>query len=408
MGCICSHLCCCCPWCQDDDEENQFKSSHRNSGGQLRKGLSPKMRFRATDDDIETEEATAEAVHPTGNVSFRAGESAYSVQKKRFLRDRKKDSGVQSQDPDVVNFLNKNDYTMLGKLGSGSYSEVFQLKKKEKSYAFKMIDLQKVPIDYKTNFLGNEINVLQKIHAKKSKHIIKIYQILETSRKVLIVMEYAAKGTLADHLRESGALSEFAAKQWFSKILDAIVYLHGMRVAHRDLKLENILLTKKSRPKLSDFSYAIEVKPESPLSRQFCGSIPYFPPEILQHKPHNPLIADIWSLGVCFFIMLNDKLPFDLNDESLMLRQQLNKQWKHRKNVEPILSQELKNVIAWMLEPDIDRRATAKQLSANPWFNSTAKSPKEKQTSKSSPKRSPSSRASTSPPKSSHKSSRKT
>ena len=66
------------------------------------------------------------------------------------------------------------------------------------------------------------------------------------------------------------------------------------------------------QPKISDFSFAVKVGPNNPINTTHCGSLPYFSPELLQTQPYNPLISDIWSLGVCFYIMLNDGLPFKL------------------------------------------------------------------------------------------------
>ena len=362
MGSICSFCCCCCPCCWSEDEEEQSRAK----SGRMPQAKTPKLRYKATDED-ETDEA-GETVQPVIEMSmFRGGESAYSIQKRRFVKTHR-DSSSKTSDTAMTKFLVKNQYELHNKLGDGSYSVVFKITKNNKSYALKVINLNSVPADYKENFLDNELEILKKIKANKSRYIIKINEVHSTEKQVMIVMEYAPNGTLADHLKKNGALTEMAAQNWFLRILDAIVYLHSHRVAHRDLKLENVLLNKKYRPKLSDFSYAIEVKSDSPLCKQFCGTLPYFPPEILEHKPYNPLIADIWSLGVIFFIMLNDKLPFDLNDQNLMLEQQLNKQWKHRKNVETTLSQDLKDLIASMLEPDVSLRATAEKLSNNPWI----------------------------------------
>ena len=361
MGSLLSMCCCCCPWCQDEEEEQQSNKNRRKTSGK-----SVKLRFKATDDEIDTEDV-GDTVDPRQMATFKAGESSYSVQRRKFVRARK--TGADKiVDKEINDFLRKNNYELHNLLGSGSYSHVYRVSRRNKNFAFKVIDLNKVEDHYKKNFLESEIGILKKIQSKKTKYIIKIIEMASTKNKVMIAMEFASNGTLTDFLKQNGALSEMAAQNWFPKILDAIVYLHGIRVAHRDIKLENILLTKKYKPKVSDFSYAIEVKADSPLSTQFCGTVPYFPPEILQRKPHNPLMADIWSLGICFYIMLNDKLPFVLDNDSLMLKQQLNKQWKHRPNVGKKLSPQLKNLIASMLEPNLSRRATAEKLATNPWI----------------------------------------
>jgi serine/threonine protein kinase len=186
-------------------------------------------------------------------------------------------------------------------------------------------------------------------------------------------MELAAKGTIADWLRDSGSFSEGMAWAMFKEVLEALHYIHSLHIAHRDIKLENILLTSKFHPKLSDFSYAIIFEGKSKLSETFCGSLPYFSPEILQRKPYNPLISDVWSLGVCLFITLNDSLPFKIGDDKVMLNKQLSHDWHFRTKVEAKLSQELKLMVSKMLEPDVRKRATTDMLMKDQWIRNRHK-----------------------------------
>jgi serine/threonine protein kinase len=186
-------------------------------------------------------------------------------------------------------------------------------------------------------------------------------------------MELAAKGTIADWLRDKGSFSEGMAWAMFKEVLEALHYIHSLLIAHRDIKLENILLTSKFHPKLSDFSYAIIFEGKSKLSETFCGSLPYFSPEILQRKPYNPLISDVWSLGVCLFITLNDSLPFKIGDDKVMLNKQLSHDWHFRTKVEAKLSQELKLMVSKMLEPDVRKRATTDMLMKDQWIRNRHK-----------------------------------
>ena len=183
-----------------------------------------------------------------------------------------------------------------------------------------------------------------------------------------MIMEFAQNGTLTDWLKDRGTFTEVTAHLMFTQILAAIDHMHSKRIAHRDLKLENILLTQNFNPKISDFSYAIKYGPDDPKSTSFCGSLPYFSPELLQRQPYDPMISDIWSLGVCFYIMLNDGLPFKLGDDKLMLKKQLTKDWKFKSKVEGKLSEELKTIVRKMLEPEPSLRITAEQLKNDNWF----------------------------------------
>lgn len=72
--------------------------------------------------------------------------------------------------------------------------------------------------------------------------------------------------------------------------------------------------------------------------------------------PYNPLAYDIWSLGVCLFIMTNDTLPFMFVDYQEMLQKQLNRDWKFRTRYERNISDDLKQLIRAMLDPDNNNR----------------------------------------------------
>ena len=93
----------------------------------------------------------------------------------------------------------------------------------------------------------------------------------------------------------------------------------------------------------------------------------HFSPEILQRQPFDPIISDIWSLGVCYYIALNDSLPFKLGDDRLMLQKQLTRDWRWRPRVETNLSKEVKDMVTKMLEPDTSARVTTEALINHKW-----------------------------------------
>lgn len=181
-------------------------------------------------------------------------------------------------------------------------------------------------------------------------------------------MEYAAHGTLSDFLRKNGAFPEWMARHMFHPIIDALHYLHSNGIAHRDLKLENILLDQFNTPKLTDFSYSLVCKDENPLTQTFCGSLPYMPPEILQQGPYNPQLADVWSLGVCLYIVLNDKLPFKVDNVQMMILSQLGRRFEHRQKIRERLSYQCQDIVNQMLDPDITSRIKTDRLLAHEWF----------------------------------------
>jgi serine/threonine protein kinase len=158
-------------------------------------------------------------------------------------------------------------------VGNGNYADVYRaVTTKGKLVAVKVINLRKIEANYTTSFLPNEIKVLRKC---RHNNILKVYEISQTEHWVFTVMEWAPYGTLADWLRDKGALTETQAVPIFIPILDAMHHMHTNRIAHRDLKLENILITGDHVPKISDFSYVVEYQKNEPKTTTVCGSLPY-------------------------------------------------------------------------------------------------------------------------------------
>lgn len=139
---------------------------------------------------------------------------------------------------------------------------------------------------------------------------------MKNAYRFVIVMEYAARGSLLDLMSDKHYLSDLEAREYFRQLLSALDFCHSKCIAHRDLKLENLLLFKENRLKVGDFGFSRYFdlsQPATSLSLTFCGSNAYISPEILNQIPYNPLLADIWACGVVLFAMVFGHLPFEDN-----------------------------------------------------------------------------------------------
>merc|ERR1719450_1504017 len=113
-------------------------------------------------------------------------------------------------------------------------------------------------------------------------------------------------------------MPEPVARNFFCQMLDGVAYCHLAAVAHRDLKLENVLLNEQGALKLIDFGLSHvyprqadgSVDRSKPL-RDVCGSKSYAAPEVLGGRGYDGFAADMWSLGVCLFAMLSGFFPLD-------------------------------------------------------------------------------------------------
>mmetsp|Transcript_24382 Transcript_24382/g.36580 ORF Transcript_24382/g.36580 Transcript_24382/m.36580 type:complete len:393 (+) Transcript_24382:52-1230(+) len=138
------------------------------------------------------------------------------------------------------------------------------------------------------------------------------------------VLEFCGGGDCFDYVLEAAPLSEKEAKGRFREIVEAIKFMHKSGVCHLDLSLENVLLsTDRQHVKICDFGMAREIAyneegsvvkylPKDGLP----GKPKYKAPEIFAAKPFDGTKADIFSLGVCLFILLVGKPPFSQANKS--------------------------------------------------------------------------------------------
>lgn len=129
-----------------------------------------------------------------------------------------------------------------------------------------------------------------------------------------LVMELGGYTSLHSYLKTKvdRKLSEEEAKTHFRQTVEAIDYLHKKSIAHRDIKLENILLDESSKIKIIDFGFSVQTQKDK-LLNVFCGTPSYMSPELATKKDYQGWHADVWALGVLLYVFLCGKFPFKGN-----------------------------------------------------------------------------------------------
>ncbi|VEL25367.1 unnamed protein product [Protopolystoma xenopodis] len=189
-------------------------------------------------------------------------------------------------------------------------------------------------------------------------NIVKLLEIIENEDVLCLVMEYASGGEIFDYLVAHGRMREKEARIKFRQLISAINYCHSKRIAHRDLKAENILLDGNLNVKVADFGLANTFEPNQRLTT-FCGSPPYAAPELFLGIPYYGPGVDIWSLGVILFTLVLGQLPFDANDLKELRAKILNVQYNIPKGA---ISTECEQLIRKMLVLDPKKRYSLKFL----------------------------------------------
>lgn len=138
----------------------------------------------------------------------------------------------------------------------------------------------------------------------KHENILKMYEIFEEEKELVLIMDYMEGGDLHKLIKERQDMTEKDVCFFFNQILRAVHFLHCNGVVHRDIKPDNLLLTDKSGfpiVKLADFSLA-EVFLDKQLTLQ-CGTPGFIAPEIFnENQPYDETV-DIYSLGITLFML---------------------------------------------------------------------------------------------------------
>mmetsp|Transcript_19159 Transcript_19159/g.39083 ORF Transcript_19159/g.39083 Transcript_19159/m.39083 type:complete len:402 (-) Transcript_19159:1885-3090(-) len=198
-------------------------------------------------------------------------------------------------------------------------------------------------------------------------HVIKIFDVLEDSKYLFLIIEYACRGELFNFLVEKRRIQNKEALKFFHQIISGLEYCHKHRICHRDLKLENILLDLNYNIKIADFGMASLSVPNAML-KTFCGSPHYASPEVVSNEPYNGIKADIWSCGVILYALLIGKLPFD--EENDNIRRLFNKIRFEPARIPKTIPADCRDLIRSILTINPVKRITIERIKLHPWFKS--------------------------------------
>eukprot|EP00795_Rhopilema_esculentum_P016957 gene16957-8455_t len=197
----------------------------------------------------------------------------------------------------------------------------------------------------------------------RHQHVLKLYQVMETSNMMYIVTEYASNGEMFAHIDKTGRLSEEEARRIFCQILSAVDYCHQRHVVHRDIKTENLLLDENMNLKIADFGFGNFFKDNEHL-KSWCGSPPYAAPEIFEGKEYFGPEVDLWSLGVVLYVLVCAALPFDGTSFAEVRDHVLSGRFR----VPYFMSSELEDLIKKILVKNPAQRYTIQQIKEHPWM----------------------------------------
>lgn len=150
-------------------------------------------------------------------------------------------------------FETKIDYYKIGKvIGKGAFGKVNLAINRltTKFVALKSINKTYMTDESSLKKIMQEYNILKRA---RHQNIVRLYESFDTDSHTVYVMEVCGGGDLLTYVRRRRKLKEDLAKHVFRQLILGLMYVHSKKVLHRDIKLDNILLTSEGDVKICDF-----------------------------------------------------------------------------------------------------------------------------------------------------------
>ena len=249
----------------------------------------------------------------------------------------------------------------LGKtIGRGAFAEVKQATHMitKVQIALKIVSRNRISrSDTLSEMLKREIQVLGML---RHPHILRLYEVIETPSDLFLVMQLASGGELFNYIRSNGKLQEEEARRLFQQLVSALCYCHEHKNVHRDIKLENLLITTDGDLKLSGFGLA-GLMQDGEFLQMSCGP-PIAAPEIVWGDPYAGPEVDCWSAGIVLYAMLAGSYPFDINE---LIRK---RSARYKIDFPVHFSEDSQDLISKMVCVDPIKRITFAEIRRHPWF----------------------------------------
>ena len=245
-------------------------------------------------------------------------------------------------------------YRIIDKLGEGGMGVVY---KAQDTRLERMVALKFLPTELASAPAAKQrfLNEARAASALNHPNVTVVYDVGEAESRPFIAMEFVEGETLKARLR-SEPLTIEQVKGVALQIAEGLHAAHGKGIVHRDIKPDNILLTRDGTVKIMDFGIA-KLRGDADMTQtgMTLGTLSYMSPEqvlgeVVDHR------SDIWSFGVVLYEMLARELPFHRDREAAVLYEILNREPTPIEFHRPETPQVLRTLIQQMLEKNRERR----------------------------------------------------
>jgi serine/threonine protein kinase len=283
-----------------------------------------------------------------------------------------------------------NNYIIGPFLGAGTFStvEVGTEQSTGKKVALKVIS-KKDQTEADVEVVRQEVELMMELSQLDNPNLVELYECVwdadyplrsgKMSRSTVLLMELITGGELFPFIAETGKLDETLARTYFHQLLNGLSAMHNERIAHRDIKPENLLLDRNFTLKIADFGCAQEMQDSDNDLYTSVGTERYQAPEIYKNQGYDGTLADIWSAGVCLFVMVSAVPPYT-SPHALqctyfhLLATDIEQFWNQHSQYNHF-SQSFKEMMSGILEVNPDDRWTIEEIRQCDWFNEGILSP---------------------------------
>lgn len=264
-----------------------------------------------------------------------------------------------------INHYNpEDDYELQKRIGSGSFSDVFQVMDKLTHQLFAVKRMQPSNIFEKQLFINEFIVTKLSVHP----NIIEFYKIYEYSDEIWIIQELM-------ELSLTAILSKITPIPWpiisyiIKEILEALVYMHNKHRIHRDMKSDNILIDSKGGVKLADMGFAVQLTEEKRKRGTLAGTPCWIAPEVIEKRNYD-MKVDIWSFGIVVIEMIQAEPPNLRKKQQAIFEKILNGEvgFEHPEDVPA----EYQTFVTRCLKVNPDERSSAEELLRDQIFENLA------------------------------------
>lgn len=251
-------------------------------------------------------------------------------------------------------FESVGKYTVVEEIGRGAFAVTCKAfdKESQKYVAIKFIDRIAVMQNKMLEYVEREVRFMQYLNHPS---FVKVHEIIYDKTFIMVVMDYCENGTIIDCMNRGIIFSRIEKITILYKILEGIEYLHKKNIAHRDIKLENVVFDYNFNPKIIDLGLSHD-RPSN--CTTYCGTPSYIAPEVVMNNQYDGFKFDIWSFGITAHLFMTNNTPFDFVSEA-----QFNRDIKHHTiKINNRIGGEFGTIIAKCFEIDPSKRPSVSQL----------------------------------------------